>query len=52
MSKVQKITGNIQPPNKDLETLKKHFSQCFDKRGNLDFDKFKTKSTFQKKVTE
>jgi adenine-specific DNA-methyltransferase len=42
MSKVQKITGNIQPPNKDLETLKKHFSQCFDKRGNLDFDKFKT----------
>lgn len=42
MSKVQKITGNIQPPNKDLKTLKKHFSQCFDKRGNLDFDKFKT----------
>ncbi len=41
MTKEQKITGNITPPNKDLETLKKHFPQCFDKSGNLDFEKFK-----------
>jgi len=41
MNKEQRITGNITPPNKDLDTLKKHFSQCFDKSGNLDFEKFK-----------
>jgi adenine-specific DNA-methyltransferase len=41
MSKEQKITGNIQPPNKDLEILKQNFSNCFDKSGNLDFEKFK-----------
>jgi adenine-specific DNA-methyltransferase len=41
MSKEQKITGNIQPPNKDLEILKKNFPNCFDKSGNLDFNKFK-----------
>ncbi|HHH50020.1 MAG TPA: site-specific DNA-methyltransferase, partial [Saprospiraceae bacterium] len=41
MSKEQIITGNITPPNKDLEALKKHFPQCFDKNGNLDFEKFK-----------
>ncbi|MCF6279396.1 MAG: site-specific DNA-methyltransferase [Flavobacteriaceae bacterium] len=41
MSKEQRITGNITPPNKDLETLKKHFPQCFDKSGNLDFEKLK-----------
>ena len=42
MSKEQKITGNIQPPNKDLEILKKNFPNCFDKNGDLDFEKFKT----------
>ncbi len=42
MSKEQKITNNIQPPNKDLEILKKNFPNCFDKSGNLDFEKFKT----------
>ena len=41
MSKEQKTTGNIQPPNKDLEILKKNFPNCFDKSGNLDFNKFK-----------
>jgi len=41
MSKEQKITGNIQPPNKDLEILKQNFPNCFDKVGNLDFEKFK-----------
>lgn len=41
MSKEQKITGNIQPPNKDLEILQQKFPNCFDKSGNLDFDKFK-----------
>jgi len=41
MDKEQKITGNITPPKKDLEILKKHFPQCFDKNGNFDFEKFK-----------
>jgi adenine-specific DNA-methyltransferase len=27
--------------NKNIEILKKHFSQCFDKNGNFDFEKFK-----------
>ncbi|WP_435254221.1 site-specific DNA-methyltransferase [Tenacibaculum sp. A30] len=42
MSKEQKITGNIQPPNKDLEILKQNFPSCFDKNGEFDFEKFKT----------
>ncbi|QTD38029.1 hypothetical protein JL193_01620 [Polaribacter batillariae] len=42
MSNQQKITGNIQPPNKDLEILKQNFSNCFDKSGAFDFEKFKT----------
>jgi len=42
MSKEQKITGNIQPPNKDLEILKKNFPNCFDKKGEFNFEKFKT----------
>jgi len=37
----QKITDNITVPNKDLEVLKRHFSHCFDKNGNFDFEKFK-----------
>ena len=41
MSKEEKITGNIQPPNKDLETLKNNFPNCFDKNGEFDFEKFK-----------
>jgi len=42
MSKEQKITGNIQPPNKDLEILRQNFPNCFDKNGEFDFEKFKT----------
>lgn len=42
MSEEQKITGNIQPPNKDLEILKQNFPNCFDKNGDFDFKKFKT----------
>ncbi len=34
------ITQNIKVPN-NAEILKKHFSHCFDKKGNFDFDKFK-----------
>ena len=41
MSTAQKITGNIQPPNKDLEILKQNFPNCFDKNGDFDFEKFK-----------
>jgi adenine-specific DNA-methyltransferase len=41
MDKEQKITNDIKVPNKDLEVLKKHFSHCFDKNGNFDFEKFK-----------
>lgn len=42
MSKEQKVTVNIQPPNKDLEILKQNFPSCFDKNGEFDFEKFKT----------
>jgi adenine-specific DNA-methyltransferase len=41
MDKEQKTTDNIKAPNKDLEILKKHFSHCFDKNDNFDFEKFK-----------
>ncbi len=41
MIKEQKTTDNIQPPNKDLEILKKNFPNCFDKNGAFDFEKFK-----------
>lgn len=41
MSKEQKVTGNIQTPNKDLEILKQNFPNCFDKNGDFDFEKFK-----------
>ena len=34
-------TTSITPKNNNLEILKKHFSQCFDKNGNLDFEKLK-----------
>jgi len=41
MSNEQTITANIKVPNKDLETLKTHYPQYFDKNGNFDFEKFK-----------
>ncbi|QXP72308.1 site-specific DNA-methyltransferase [Polaribacter sp. R2A056_3_33] len=41
MEKEQYTTQNITASNKDLEVLQKHFSHCFDKNGDFDFDKFK-----------
>jgi adenine-specific DNA-methyltransferase len=41
MSKEQNTTGNITPPNKDLETLKNNFPNCFEKNGEFNFEKFK-----------
>ncbi|MCX6153777.1 MAG: DNA methyltransferase [Candidatus Kapabacteria bacterium] len=41
MEETQKITNDIKLQNNDLEVLKKHFSQCFDKEGNFQFEKFK-----------
>ncbi len=41
MSKEQNITNNIKVQNQNIEVLKKHFGQCFDKSGNFDFEKFK-----------
>lgn len=41
MDKEEKITNNIIAVNKNMDALKKHFSHCFDKSGNFDFDKFK-----------
>jgi len=36
-------TDNIKVPSKNLEFLKKNFSDCFNKEGNFDFEKFKQK---------
>lgn len=41
MSKDEKMVNKIKPPNKDLEILKQNFPNCFDKTGELDFEKFK-----------
>ncbi|MFA6756057.1 MAG: site-specific DNA-methyltransferase [Bacilli bacterium] len=41
MDNKQKITTDIKVPNKNMEVLKKHFGQCFDKNGNFDIEKFK-----------
>lgn len=41
MSTEQNITTNIKAQNQNIEVLKKHFGQCFDKSGNFDFEKFK-----------
>ena len=45
MSTEQKITNNIEVPNKDLEVLKTHFPHCFDKDGNFQLEKFKNNLT-------
>lgn len=37
----ENITNNIKAQNQNIEVLKKHFGQCFDKSGNFDFEKFK-----------
>ncbi len=41
MDNEQQITTDIKVPNKNMEVLKKHFGQCFDKNGNFDIEKFK-----------
>jgi adenine-specific DNA-methyltransferase len=41
MDRKQIITTDIKVPNKNMEVLKKHFGQCFDKNGNFDIEKFK-----------
>ncbi|HOV36324.1 MAG: hypothetical protein ACOYU1_00200 [Bacteroidota bacterium] len=41
MSNEQTVTTNIKTSDDDLEILKKHFPQCFDKNGNFQFEKFK-----------
>lgn len=37
----QVTTNTIKALNKDVEIIKKHFPQCFDKNGNFDLNKFK-----------
>lgn len=37
----QAITNNVKVPSKDLNILRKNFSNCFDKNGDFNFDKFK-----------
>ncbi len=39
--KNQQTTTNIKIPSKNLKILKKHFSHCFNKEGNFDFEKLK-----------
>ncbi|MDP2090311.1 MAG: site-specific DNA-methyltransferase [Candidatus Gracilibacteria bacterium] len=41
MFKEENLTKNNTPINNDIEILKTHFSHCFDKNGDFDFDKFK-----------
>lgn len=41
MSQPQNVTTNIKVANNDLEILKKHFPQCFDKDGKFELEKFK-----------
>lgn len=41
MNKIEKVTNDNKPLNKNLEVLKKHFSHCFSKSGNFDYEKFK-----------
>jgi len=50
MNNKQKITNNIKALNQDVELLKKHFSHCFDKNGNFDFDKLKTELSKNKEI--
>ena len=41
MSIEQNVTNDIKAHNENINVLKKHFSQCFDKNGNLNIEKFK-----------
>jgi adenine-specific DNA-methyltransferase len=49
MSNEQKVTNDIKVHNKDLEVLKKHFPNCFDKVGNFQIEKFTT-NLVEKKI--
>lgn len=40
MTSEQKLTTNIKVANNDLEILKQHFANCFDKNGKFDLEKF------------
>lgn len=44
----QKVTNDIKAPNKNMNVLKEHFGQCFDKNGNFDIEKFKHELTENK----
>lgn len=46
----QTITNNVKVPSKDLNILKKNFSNCFDKNGDFDFDKFKKELSKNKDI--
>lgn len=37
----QNVTNDIKASNEDLAILKKHFSQCFDKNGKFQIEKFR-----------
>ncbi|WP_027878566.1 site-specific DNA-methyltransferase [Mesoflavibacter zeaxanthinifaciens] len=41
MSIEQNVTNDIKARNENINVLKKHFSQCFDKNGNINIEKFK-----------
>ena len=41
MDRKEYVSNSIKTKNDDLDILKKHFSHCFDKDGNFDFEKFK-----------
>ncbi|MGB1205146.1 MAG: site-specific DNA-methyltransferase [Chitinophagales bacterium] len=45
MNEVQEITKHITANNNNVEVIKKHFSHCFDKKGQLDFEKLKKELT-------
>jgi adenine-specific DNA-methyltransferase len=49
MNSEQKVTNDIKVPNKDLEVLKKHFPNCFDKDGKFQIEKF-TKNLGEKEI--
>ncbi len=43
----QNTTNDIKVPNHDLDVLKQHFPQCFDKNGKFDIAKFQHQLTTQ-----
>ncbi len=47
MNREEKVTNDIKVPNTDLDALKKHFPQCFDKDGTFQLEKFKNNLSTQ-----